>query len=214
LQANINAGDPIFSRPDVTHADHGAPACGETGAIRPYLADVKPNRRSIRLPGYDYASAGWYFVTLICHKRKPLFGEVLEGEMLLNEAGKIAEKCWLEIPEHFPDVILHEYVVMPNHIHGIIELTALSEVRAENFLPLQYTKHEFGKMIPRSVSSIVKGFKIGVTKTMRKISPEVQVWHRNYHEHIIRNEESFRKISDYIRNNPAQWQEDEYFPVR
>jgi hypothetical protein len=76
LQAIINAGDPIFSRPDVT-PEHGAPACGETGAIRPYLARMKPNRRSIRLPGYDYASAGWYFVTLICHKRKPLFGEVV-----------------------------------------------------------------------------------------------------------------------------------------
>ena len=168
---------------------------------------MKPNRRSIRLPGYDYASAGWYFVTIICHKREHLFGEIRDGEMILNEVGEIAQKCWMEIPEHFPDVILHDHVVMPNHIHGIIELT----VRAENFLPLQMTKNEFQKMIPQSISSVVKGFKIGVTKSMREISPEVQVWHRNFFEHIIRNENSYRKISSYIQKNPSQWLEDEYF---
>ena len=170
---------------------------------------MNPKRRSIRLPGYDYASAGWYFVTIISHKRKHLFGEVREGEMVLNEAGEIAQKCWMEIPEHFPDVILHDHVVMPNHIHGIIELS----VRAENFLPLQNAKNEFQKMIPRSVSSVVKGFKIGVTKSMRKKTLEVEVWHRNYHEHIIRNEDPYLKISAYIQNNPSIWQEDEYFRI-
>lgn len=93
---------------------------------------MKPKRRSIRLPGYDYASAGWYFDTILCHKRQHLFGEVRDGEMVLNEAGETAQKCWLEIPKHFPDVDLHEHVIRPNHIHGIIELT----VGAENFLHL------------------------------------------------------------------------------
>ncbi len=124
--------------------------------------------------------------------------------MVLNEAGKIAEECWMQIPEHFPDVLLHEFVLMPNHMHGIIEIT----VGAENFLPLQPSINKFQKMIPRSVSSVIKGFKIGVTKEIRKIMPDIQVWQRNYYEHINRNEESCQKIANYIRNNPAQWQED------
>jgi len=120
---------------------------------------MKPNRRSIRLPGYDYASAGWYFVTICCHKRQNLFGEIRQGEMALNAAGEMVEECWFNIPKHFPNTVLHEFVVMPNHVHGIIELT----VGAENFLPLQPIQHEFQAVMPISVASIVKGFKIGVT---------------------------------------------------
>jgi REP element-mobilizing transposase RayT len=130
LQAIINAGDPIFRRPDITQTYHGAPACGETGAIRPYLADVKPNRRSIRLPGYDYASAGWYFVTIICHNRKHLFGEVVgaygirpqDPEVILSRLGTIVQEEWLKTAELRPEVELGEFVVMPNHFHAIIGL--------------------------------------------------------------------------------------------
>jgi len=166
---------------------------------------MKPNRRSIRLPGYDYASAGWYFVTICCHKRQNLFGEIRQGEMALNAAGEMVEECWFNIPKHFPNTVLHEFVVMPNHVHGIIELT----VGAENFLPLQPIQHEFQKMIPQSVSSIVKGFKIGATKWMRQNTTEYQIWQRNYYEHIIRNEDSYRDISNYIINNPQNWPEEE-----
>jgi REP element-mobilizing transposase RayT len=83
---------------------------------------MKPKRRSIRLPGYDYASAGWYFVTIVCHKRQNLFGEIHNGQMVLNAAGKMVEECWFNIPKHFPNTELHEFVVMPNHVHGIIEI--------------------------------------------------------------------------------------------
>ena len=187
------------------------------------------HRRSIRLKGYDYSQAGLYFITICTHKRECLFGKIVGAEnilpeMILNSAGKIVNECWLEIPKHFPNAILHEHIIMPNHVHGIIELVSNVgvenyNVRAENFLPQQ---NEFQKMIPRSIGSIIKGFKIGVTKWFRNnyvgvrfenfqpLQPQ-QVWQRNYHEHIIRNEQSYQTISEYIINNPARWKGDKFF---
>lgn len=135
--------------------------------------------------------------------------------MILNDAGKIAHECWLEIPNHFPNAVLHEHIVMPNHVHGIIELNDTTIVGAENFLPLP-PKTEFQKMISRSIGSIVKGFKIGVTKWFRDVRaedfpPQRQVWQRNYHEHIIRNEQSYQTISNYIINNPLKWNDDKFY---
>lgn len=193
------------------------------------------HRRSIRLKGYDYAQAGLYFITICCHNRKCLFGEIVrannylpeietqqQSEMVLNDAGKIANDCWLEIPNHFPNAVLHKHIIMPNHVHGIIELTDatieltdativgadVEIVGAENFLPLQ---NEFQKMIPRSIGSIVKGFKIGVTKWFRANTNIKTVWQRNYYEHIVRNEQSYQIISEYIINNPAKWANDKFY---
>ena len=194
------------------------------------------HRRSIRLKGYDYSQEGLYFITICVHNREDLFGEIIAGvenvgienfqhqqpQMKLNDAGKIANEYWLEIPKHFPNAVLHEHLVMPNHIHGIIELmendvtNAVTNIGAENFLPIQPKQNEFQKMIPRSIGSIVKGFKIGVTKWFREIKaedfpPQRQVWQRNYYEHIIRNEQSYQTISNYIINNPAKWKEDKFY---
>lgn len=119
----------------------------------------KHHRRTIRLQGFDYSQAGLYFITICVQDRKHLFGEIVNGEMNLNEAGAIADACWLDIPLHFPNAVLHEHIVMPNHLHGIIELLKDETVTYE--LPQHYA---FQKMIPRSVSSIVKGFETGVTK--------------------------------------------------
>ena len=91
----------------------------------------KHHRRSIRLQGYDYSQRGAYFITLCTKNREHLFGEILNGEIQLNEFGKITQQCWLEIPNHFPHVQLDKYIIMPNHIHGIIVL-----VGAKNFSPL------------------------------------------------------------------------------
>lgn len=168
------------------------------------------HRRSIRLNGYDYSQAGLYFVTICCANREHRFGIIENDEMILNDAGKIANEYWLEIPKHFPNAVLHEHVVMPNHIHGIVELTDATTVGAENFLPL-HPRNEFQKMIPRSIGSIVKGFKIGVTKWFRNNTDIETVWQRNYHEHIIRNEQSYQTISDYIINNPAKWKDDKFY---
>jgi len=215
------------------------------------------NRHSIRLKVYDYSQAGLYFITICVHDRKCLFGEIVVGvddvrddnvrvekfqsrqEMILNDAGKIADECWLEIPKHFPNAVLHKHIVMPNHVHGIIELIQTgsptiesgSSVGVENFQPLQSPnesisyesqKNEFQKIIPRSIGSVVKGFKIGVTKWFRNNTvgannvgvqniEHLQIWQRNYYEHIIRDEKSYQRISEYIVNNPADWQNDKLF---
>ena len=89
-------------------------------------------RRSIRLQGYDYSGSGLYFVTICTHTRACLFGQIVAGKMILNENGYWTEKCWLEIPLHFPNAILHEHIVMPNHIHGIIELTDNNNVNDDD----------------------------------------------------------------------------------
>ena len=154
-------------------------------------------------------------------------------EMILNDAGKIADKCWLEIPKHFPDAVLHEHIVMPNHVHGIIELIkpdsypidSVVPVGVQNFEPLQSPNespwNEFQKMIPHSIGSIIRGYKIGVTKWVRNnnvgvvmvenFQPLQPIWQRNYYEHIIRDEKSYPRISEYIINNPKNWKEDNFF---
>jgi REP element-mobilizing transposase RayT len=180
-----------------------------------YNPDIH-HRKSIRLKGYDYSQPGLYFITICVQDRKHLFGKIENKEMILNEAGKIAEACWQEIPEHFPNVKLHEYIIMPNHVHGIVEI-----VGAENFLP-QYSQTDTvspvgaENILPQhSIGSIVKGFKIGVTKWFRNnkvgaIKILSSIWQRNYYEHIIRNEQSFEHITAYIINNPSNWADDDF----
>ena len=102
------------------------------------------HRRSIRLKGYDYAKEGLYFITICCFENKHLFGKIVDGVMVLNEAGKVAEKCWLEIPAHFKNVVLHAFVIMPNHVHGILEIVGagvkkeinMDRAEAKNFSPV------------------------------------------------------------------------------
>ncbi len=217
------------------------------------MNNYNPNihhRRSIRLEGYDYSQAGLYFITICVRDRKCLFGKIVDGEMNFNDAGKIADVCWLEIPKHFPNTVLHEHIVMPNHVHGIVELIKTGSrndsgqpVGVQNFEPLQSPnesglsigvenfqplpspnkspRNEFQKIIPHSIGSIVKGFKIGVTKwfqnnalgvvRVENFQPLQPIWQRNYYEHIIRDEKSCQRISEYIINNPKNWQEDNFF---
>jgi REP element-mobilizing transposase RayT len=127
--------------------------------------------------------------------------------MILNAAGKIAAKCWQDIPVHFPKTKLHEYVVMPDHIHGIVEIIKI--VGAQNLEPP--LENKFQQIIPQSIGSIIRGFKIGVTKWFRyenQGDQNMRVWQRNYYEHIIRNDAEYIRIANYILNNPAKWSRD------
>jgi REP element-mobilizing transposase RayT len=126
--------------------------------------------------------------------------------MILNQAGKIADECWMNIQNHFPNVRLHEYVVMPNHVHGILEITNVADrmaVRAKNRSPLHPPS--------KTVGSIVRGFKIGVTKWFHENTNINDVWHRNYYEHIMRDNASFQTITNYILNNPQKWDKDKFY---
>jgi REP element-mobilizing transposase RayT len=170
-------------------------------------------RRSSRLRGCDYGRPGFYFVTVCTRDRLPLFGDVADGTMHLNPAGQAARACWLEIPAHFPGALLDAFVVMPNHVHGIIAITAGSAgvtdagaggaggaVGANNYSPLHNapmpkTPIQLSKQRPnpprspsKTIGSVVRGFKIGVTKWMRANTVIRDVWQRNYHEHVIRDD--------------------------
>ena len=179
----------------------------------PYNPNIH-HRRSIRLKGYDYSQAGLYFITIVCQNRKCLFGEIQNGEMVLNDAGCIANECWLEITNHFPNVVLHEFVVMPNHIHGIVELKTdfAATVGVKNFsLHMPNRANDDNLWSPlKTVGSIVRGYKIGITKWMRQNTDVYDVWQRNYYEHIIRNHFEYQCISKYIMNNPQQWDNDKF----
>ena len=165
------------------------------------------NRHSIRLKGYDYSGQGLYYITLCCQDRICLFGEIMDKKMILNDAGKIANACWNQIPEHFPKVVLHEYVVMPNHIHGIIEI--METHRGEKFFAPTIVA-QFKSPV-KTIGSIIRGYKIGVTKWFRNNTEIYTVWQRNYYDIIIRNKQSYDFISDYIANNPANWHKNNLF---
>jgi putative transposase len=148
-----------------------------------------------------------YFVTICTQGRLPLFGRIVGGEMVLNDAGCVAEQCWRAIPEHFPRAFLDEFVVMPNHVHGIIRL-GTDEAGANDHLPLRVAQPPHGTS--QTVGAIVRGFKIGVTRWFKANKKQAAVWQRNYYEHIIRNEAAYLEIAEYIQTNPLRWEEDVY----
>jgi REP element-mobilizing transposase RayT len=189
------------------------------------------HRRSIRLQGYDYTQPGAYFVTLVTYNRACLFGDIVDGEMRLNDAGRIAEQCWLDIPSHFLDVELDAFVIMPNHVHGILRIvgetvtvgaqnvSSAGAVGAKNFSPLPPSPppsqlpsppnaDSFPHGTSRTIGSVVRGFKIGVTKWFRQNTAIYTVWQRNYYEHIIRSDRELEHIRAYIESNPQHWAAD------
>ncbi|MFA5701239.1 MAG: transposase [Desulfuromonas sp.] len=124
--------------------------------------------------------------------------------MRLNDAGRMVHQCWDDIPYHFPYVTLDQFIVMPNHIHGIIIIT--HPVGAKNFSPMPKCGTS------RTIGSIIRGFKIGVTKWAKGYTDMDKVWQRNYYEHIIRNDDDLRMIREYIQHNPQHWADDELHP--
>lgn len=175
------------------------------------------HRKSIRLNGYDYSLAGAYFITICVQHRDCLFGTVKEHEMMLNPAGLMIDKWWQKIPEKFPDIDLGEYQIMPNHFHAIV-------VNNGSFdrTPLENTAAVKDKVLGLHTSSplyqLVQWFKTMTTneyirnvKTDNWTPFKGKLWQRNYYEHIIRNAESGVNINNYIKNNPANWEEDIFF---
>ena len=163
---------------------------------------AKHHRRSIRLRGYDYAQAGWYFVTVCTQGHICLFGDVMDGQMQLDEAGHMVQAAWDQLPDHCRRVQIDTHVVMPNHVHAVIVLLPMDGGRTS------------------SLADVVRRFK---TFTTRRYIVGVKrygwpafagrLWQRNYHEHIIRNERSLNKIRQYIADNPAQWPHDPENPA-
>ncbi len=184
------------------------------------------HRKSIRLRGYDYSQAGMYFVTICTHDRTPLFGEIINGEMEMNEAGVIATDEILLSAKMRHNISFDEFIVMPNHMHGIItvgarctrpECTRTECVRTES-TPKNAEGNETGRVSGRvqrapTIGDVVRGYKSAVTKRINQLRnlPCAPVWQRNYYEHIIRDEVAHLKIAEYIQTNPQRWQEDIYY---
>lgn len=160
------------------------------------------HRRSIRLRDYDYAHAGAYFVTICVDKKERVLGEIANNELRLSTMGNIVRECWNNISEHFHHVELDEFVVMPNHLHGIIVIVD-GHVGARHASPLQNARARgTGK---GSLGAIIGSFKASSSK-----QAGITLWQRNYYEHIIRNERELESIREYIFNNPFKWADDEY----
>jgi len=162
-------------------------------------------RRSIRLPEHDYSTAGAYYITICTFEKKYLFGEVNNNKSVLNEYGKIAKKIWKQTPDHFEHLQLDEFIVMPNHIHGIIVF--LKPQRAWHAKPLQ----NFGQPVSHSLSTVIGSFKSAVTKKINELNcgERIKLWQRNYWERIIRNEVELNRVREYIVSNPSKWGADE-----
>lgn len=199
----------------------------------------KHHRRSIRLKGYDYSSEGAYFVTIVAQGRECLFGEIVDGEMRLNEAGEMVVRWWNELPNKFPNIELGEFVVMPNHFHGIIFImpNVGADLRVcpdgervcpdgeENDSP-QKGEHmgspqQAGSPLRVSLSQMIQWFKTMTTNEYIRGVKQLnwkpfigKVWQRNYYEHIIRNEKELQQKTDYILVNPSRWDEDDENAMR
>ena len=170
----------------------------------------KHHRRSIRLRGYDYAQPGAYFVTIATHEKQSMFGEVEDGQMRLNEAGRMIERWQAELTNKFPSVETDEYVVMPNHFHGIVAIVGADlRVRPDPGAPIIEGAH-IGAPLPE----IVQWFKTMTTNEyIRGVKRhgwapfQGRLWQRNYYEHVVRNEEDLEDVRQYIVGNPARWAE-------
>ena len=168
------------------------------------------NRQSIRLKGYDYSKPGYYFITICVSNRYHLFGKVSEGCVYLNKYGEIAEKEWLYTEILRDNVRLDEFIVMPNHVHGIILITHQMNSRGVSQYASAVEPENNFRSPSNNLGAIVRGFKSTVTKQINELNnqPGDKVWQRNYYDHIIRNRQDLNRIRKYIRDNPENWEND------
>jgi len=185
----------------VTKKTHNLVGAG----LRPALTTAegglkKPRRKPLRFHGYNYSQPGAYFVTICTHDRRCLFGRIVDGEMKLNRFGSAVEACWHSLTQHYFHIDLDSFVVMPNHIRGIVCLTDGAAI------------DERGKA-RHGLAEVVGAFKAFSSRQINALRHRNEpVWQRNYFEHIIRNEESLNRVREYIETNPTRWHIDRENP--
>ena len=187
----------------------------------------KYNRKSLRLKHYDYSTAGHYFVTIVAQNREHLFGEIVEGDMVLNEAGRMIEKWYIKLEEKFQNISNHEMVIMPNHIHFIVEIkyeyqgqthgSAPTQNNMSNLVGADPCVRPFDPCVRPNIllGDVVQWFKTMTTNTYIKMVKNgtlppfnKRIWQRNYHEHVVRDDMDYVRLATYIENNPLKWEED------
>jgi len=170
----------------------------------------KHHRRSLRLRGYNYTNPGAYFVTVSTWNREFLFGDIVNGIMKVNEYGEIVQDEWVRTEDVRPNITLDEFVIMPNHFHGILVINDEGRCSCRGTLQRAPTVERFGKPVSNSIPTIVRLFKSTTTKQINLIRNHsgMPLWQRNYYEHVMRNEKELFKIRKYIKDNPLQWELD------
>lgn len=192
------------------------------------MPNPTPNRRLIRLKGYDYTQPGAYFVTIVTALREPLFGEIVDGEMRLNAAGRIVLEEWQRTPTVRPEMDIDAFVVMPNHVHGIVIIREIDDipyggahgVGAHGRAPQSRAHNGVGachaplQRNPRSLGSFIAGYKSIVTRRVNTHfgTPSAPLWQRNFFERIIRNDQEWDRARRYIESNPLNWDLDQEHP--
>ena len=146
-----------------------------------------PTRKPTRIPGYDYSTPNYYFVTICTDKKRCLFGSVEQ----LNVYGKIAEQCMDDIPNHFPQIRIDKFVIMPNHVHAIVVVESVEETP--------------------SLNTVIGQYKSAVSKKIRETKPRMEVWQRSFHDHIIRDQSRYETIWSYIDTNRHRWKDDRFY---
>ncbi|MFA4930416.1 MAG: transposase [Patescibacteria group bacterium] len=196
-----------------------------------HLYQNKYRIQSARLSGHNYRTAGYYFITVCTHRRQHYFGHIKNKIMHLNKMGKIADRCWQQIPQHFPLSISHIHVIMPNHMHGILEIinnpsmsysminkrdTSNSNINAmatrTDVACNVYTMSQISPK-PHSLPIIIRSYKTACTNNICQTNPDFR-WQSLYHDHIIRNQIEYEKIYAYIQNNPVLWNRDRNNGIR
>ena len=164
------------------------------------------NRRSIRLPGYDYQQAGMYFVTICVQEKECLLGEIVDGEIHLSNHGRLAEAGWNWLNNQYPFVSIDLFCVMPNHVHAIIQIHDVGQGKNPG--------KEKGVQ-RKSLGRLVGAYKTHTTKqiNIQHDSSGIPFWQRNYYEHIVRNQKDLDRIREYISNNPLKWELDNENPA-
>jgi putative transposase len=176
---------------------------------------LHPGHHSIRLKEYDYSAAGFYFVTICASERKCVLGAFHEGQIELSVLGETVRECWLAIPLHFAKVKLHEFVIMPNHLHGIVEIVAVGAQHAAPLLGKDSDVRNPAFVKHGSLGATVRSFKAAVTrKARRELGWNGDVWQRNYFERVLRHGKEIADAGRYIAENPMMWELDQENPMR
>jgi REP element-mobilizing transposase RayT len=182
------------------------------------------NRRSVRLKEYDYSQPGAYFVTICTSDRECLFGQIENGQVVLSAAGEIAQSVWLGLPNRFPLVTLDEYVIMPNHVHGII-LVGAQFIASDSKNGMSNRVYTLGDIVRTYKASVTRLVRVRGNSGVNRDTMNAGVmnhaptgtarfgWQRNYYEHVIRNDDDLQRTREYIMGNPALWDKDENNPA-
>jgi putative transposase len=163
-----------------------------------------PQRRSVRIRGFDYAQTGSYFVTICAARRGDIFGRVIDGHVVLNELGQIIDTCWKAIPAHFVRVMIDESIIMPDHIHGILQIDSEDAAVPQ---AVRASISRFSQPQSGSLGSIVRSFKAAVTRNHHRsqLYAGDSLWQRGFYERVLRNNEEYQAIRHYIAWNPVRW---------